>query len=437
MAEIDKFLKMGRQVGASDVHIAVEASPTIRLHGALRKVKYPPLSADDTRRMLYEIMNDQQRAMLERDWEIDISYHTEAAGRCRTNIAMHNRGVDGTFRLIPEDVLSLDELGFRPVIKRLLDYRQGLVLVTGMAGSGKTTTLAAMVRYLNERRRDHIITLEDPVEIIHPSRMCHVIQREVGVHTESFGRALRACLREDPDVIIVGEMRDLDTISNAITSAETGHLVLGTLHTTNAARTITRLLDVFPPNQQDQIRTQVADSLRGIVSQQLVPRADGEGRIACTEVLVVTPAISNLIKEDRTFQIPSLMQTGVKLGMQLMDDALYRLLQQGLITPETALERAYDRSKFTDLSKMREEQVNWDDLKQLPDDRLRRRMLVRSHVVVMDRKTRKARPIRRDRVPFLFYQTRHGKLPEDEIYAELTRLYPEIAEVEETTLPAM
>jgi len=320
------------------------------------------------------------------------------------------------------------------VIKKLLDYRQGMVLVTGMAGSGKTTTLAAMVHYLNSVRREHIITLEDPVEILHESRMCHVIQREVGVHTTSLGRALRACLREDPAVIIVGEMRDLETISNAITAAETGHLVLGTLHTTNAARTITRILDVFPASQQDQIRTMVADSLRGIISQQLVPRADGKGRIACMEVLVVTPAIANLIKEDRTFQIPSLMQTGVKLGMQLMDDGIYKLLQQGRITPETALERAYDPSKFTDLSKMRAEQVNWDEFKQLPDDRLRRRMLVKTGVVQIVRKTKKAKPISRERIPFLFYQVKHGKLPEDAIYAELVRLYPEIAEVAEVTL---
>ena len=243
-------------------------------------------------------------------------------------------------------------------------------------------------------------------------------------------------MREDPDVIIVGEMRDLETISNAITAAETGHLVLGTLHTTNAARTITRILDVFPPNQQAQIRTLVADSLRGIVSQQLVPTADGKGRLACTEVLVVTPAIANLIKEDRTFQIPSLMQTGVKLGMQLMDDAIYRFLQQGRITSETALERAYDRSKFADLSKMREEQVNWDEFKQLPDDRLRRKMLLKTGVVQIVRKTKKPRPINRSRIPFLFYQTQYGKLPEEAIYAELVRLFPEVAEVQESPVPA-
>jgi Tfp pilus assembly pilus retraction ATPase PilT len=281
-----------------------------------------------------------------------------------------------------------------------------------------------MVRYLNERRYDHIITLEDPIEILHPMIHCHVTQREVGRDTMSFARALRACLREDPDIIVVGEMRDLETISNAITAAETGHLVLATLHTTNASRTIGRILDVFPPSQQGQIRTMVADSLRGIISQQLVPTADGKGRVVCIEALVVTPAISNLIKDDRTFQIPSLMQTGVKEGMQLMDDGLYRLLQQGIISPETALERAYDRSKFTDLTAAREQQVNWDELVAQPDDKLKRRMLLKAGVIVMDSRTKDARHVKKERVPFLFYQTKHGKLPEAAIYAELVRLFP-------------
>lgn len=428
VAEIDKFLKMGRQVGASDVHIAVGLPPLLRLHGALRRIKYPELTAEQTKRFFDEIMSDDQRKTLEEKWELDISYQADGVGRCRTNVCRHNRGLDGTFRLIPSEVLDLDDLGFPPVVKRLLDYRQGMILITGQAGCGKTTTLAGMVKYLNEKRYEHIIALEDPIEILHESRKCHIIQREVGRHTTSFARALRACLREDPDIIIVGEMRDLDTVANAITAAETGHLVLGTLHTTSAARTVGRILDVFPPSQQDQIRTMVADSLRGILTQQLVPRADGKGRVVCVEVLVVTPAISNLIKEDRTFQIPSLMQTGIKQGMQLMDDALYRLLQQGLITPQTATERAYDRSKFADLSKMRAQQVNWEEFMALPDDRQKRKMLVRKGTVILDRKTKKVRPVGSDRVPFLFYQTKHGVLPEKDIYAELVRLFPEVAE---------
>jgi len=428
MAEVDKFLKMGRQLGASDVHIAVESPPLLRLHGALRKIKYRALTAEDTQRMLYEIMSDQQRRRLEREWEIDISYYAPEVGRCRCNIARQHRGLDATFRLIPERVATLKELGFPPVVEKLLDYRQGMILVTGQAGCGKTTTLAAMVRHLNERRREHIICLEDPIEILHESKKCHVIQREVGQHTSSFVRALRECLRQDPDVIVVGEMRDLETVSMAITAAETGHLVLGTLHTTNASRTIARILDVFPPGQQEQIRTMVADSLRGIICQQLIPRADGKGRVVCVEVLVVTPAIANLIKEDRTFQIPSLMQTGVKEGMQLMDDGLYKLLQRGLITPQAALERASDRSKFVDLTKMHAQAVNWDELRALPDEKSRRRMLEKAGVIQIDRRTKRAKPIMRERIPFLFYQTRYGKLPEDEIYAELLRLYPELAE---------
>jgi len=428
LAEIDKFLKMARQLGASDVHIAVGLSPMLRLHGTLRKIKYRDLTAEDTERFFMEILSDRQKKILDESWEIDVSYASDGVGRCRTNICRHQHGMDGTFRLIPEVIEDLDDLGFPPVVKRLMDYRQGMVLVTGQAGCGKTTTLAAMVKYLNENRRDHIIALEDPIEILHESKMCHIIQREVGRHTESFARALRACLREDPDVIIVGEMRDLDTVANAITAAETGHLVLGTLHTTSAPRTVGRILDVFPPGQQEQIRTMVADSLRGIITQQLVPRADGKGRVVCVEVLVITPAIANLIKEDRTFQIPSLMQTGIKEGMQMMDDALYKLLQQGHITPQTALERAYDRSKFADLTTMRDQQVNWEEFMALPDDKAKRRMLTGKAVVMVDRRTKRAKPISRDRVPFLFYQKKFGVLPEKDIYRELVRLYPEVAE---------
>jgi len=433
MAEIDKYLKMAKQVDASDMHFAVDAPPMLRLNGILRRVKHPPFSAEDTERMVMEILDDRQKARLAKDLELDFSYETEEVGRCRANACYQNRGIDCTMRVIPEKVQTLDELMFPPVVKKLLDYRQGLILVTGQCGCGKTTTLAACVDYLNHCRRDHIITLEDPIEILHENQMCHIIQREIGPHTESFARALRACLREDPDVIVVGEMRDLETISMAITAAETGHLVLGTLHTTNAHRTISRILDVFPPSQQDQIRTMVADSLRGIISQQLVPRADKQGRIVCTEVLVCTPAIANMIKEDKTYQIPSIMQTGVKLGMRLMDDSLYKLLQQGLVTPETALSRAYDPTKFRDLTERREGQVDWVEFKELKDDRAKRRMLRRKGVVILDRRTKKMRPISKSRVPFLFYQSQYGKLPEDEIYRELTRLYPEIAEAPEET----
>ena len=425
MAEIDKFIRMARQIDASDVHIAVGSPPMVRLNGMLRKVKHPPFTPDDTRRMFYEILAEPARKELEENWELDVSYSLEDGALP----GQHLRPEPRSGRDVPAHPEHGEKPGrarFPAVVKKLLEYRQGMILVTGQAGCGKTTTLAAMVRHLNERRYDHIICLEDPIEILHPMIHCQITQREVGRDTLSFGRALRACLREDPDIIVVGEMRDLDTISNAITAAETGHLVLATLHTTNAARTIGRILDVFPPSQQGQIRTMVADALRGVISQQLVPTADGKGRVVCIEALVVTPAISNLIKDDRTFQIPSLMQTGVKQGMQLMDDGLYRLLQQGVISPETALERAYDRSKFTDLTKAREQQVNWDELMALPDDKSKRRMLVDVGVIVLDRKTQEAKYVKKDRVPFLFYQTRHGKLPEEAIYAELVRLFPEV-----------
>ena len=435
MAEIDKFLKMAKQVDASDVHFAVEATPMLRLHGNLRRIKHAPFTAEDTKRMFMEILREREQGMLERDLELDFSYEAPEVGRCRANVCVQNRGLDATMRLIPGKVQTLDELMFPPVVKKLLDYRQGLLLVTGQCGCGKTTTLAACVDYLNNSRHDHIITLEDPIEILHENKLCHIIQREIGPHTESFARALRACLREDPDVIIVGEMRDLETISMAITAAETGHLVLGTLHTTSAHRTISRILDVFPPSQQDQIRTMVADSLRGIISQQLVPKADGKGRIVCTEVLVCTPAIANMIKEDKTFQIPSMMQTGVKLGMRLMDDSLYKLLQQGLVTPEVALARAYDPTKFRDLTARRKDQVDWVEFRSLKDDRAKQKVLRKTGVVMWDRRLKQAKPISKDRIPFLFYQTTYGKLPEDEIYAELKRLFPGIAEAAEEARP--
>ena len=428
MPEIDKFLKMAKQVDASDVHFAVGAAPMLRLHGILRRIKHTPFTAEDTKRMFMEILDDREQKILAEEFELDFSYETPGVGRCRANICVQNHGLDATMRLIPEKVQSLDELMFPPVVKKLLDYRQGLILVTGQCGCGKTTTLAACVDYLNNRRHDHIITLEDPIEILHENKLCHVIQREIGPHTDSFARALRACLREDPDIIVVGEMRDLETISMAITAAETGHLVLGTLHTTSAHRTISRILDVFPPSQQDQIRTMVADSLRGIISQQLVPKADGKGRVVCTEVLVCTPAISNMIKEDKTFQIPSMMQTGVKLGMRLMDDSLYKLLQQGLVTPEVAMSRAYDQTKFRDLTTRHDHQVDWTAFNKLKDDKAKQKALRKRGVVMWDRKQKKAKPMRPDRIPFLFYQTDYGKLPEEEIYAELKRLFPEIAE---------
>ena len=424
MPEVDRLLKTAANNAASDLHLCVGAPPTLRHNGVLKKLKLPLLTPEDTERMILEMLTEEQRAALEKELELDLSYVADGIGRCRTNVTIQNRGMDVTLRLIPDKILTLDELGFPDVVKKLCDYRQGMVLVTGQAGSGKTTTLAAMVNYVNGTRQDHIITLEDPIEILHRSNKCHIIQREVGVHTASFARALRACLREDPDVIMVGEMRDLETISMAITAAETGHLVLATLHTTSASRTITRILDVFPPSQQSQIRTMVAESLRGILTQQLVPTADGKGRIVCLEILVVTPAVANLIRQDRTYQIPSSMQTGVRLGMRLMDDSLYALLQQGLITPEIALERCFDRSKFTEIDGEGQEGLDWDEFRKLTADKEKKKVLLKKKVVAWDRKAKHAKTLSKSNVPFLFHMSSHGRMPVDEIYAEIVRLFP-------------
>jgi len=346
MPQIDKLLKMAKEIGASDLHISVGSPPILRLHGVLRRTKYPPLTAQQTKALIMDMLTKEQQERFLARKELDLCYEVPGVGRFRTNVLCQRKGVDAALRVIPSEVRTLDDLGLPSVVKTLLSYRQGLILVTGTAGCGKTTTLGGMIDYLNETRRDHIITVEDPIEIVHKSKKCHVSQREVGPHTNSFSIALRAALREDPDIILVGEMRDLETMSMAITSAETGHLVLATLHTSSAARTVSRLLDVFPPNQQPQIRAMVSESLRGIICQQLVPRADGKGRVLALEICVVTPAISNLIREDKTYQIPSQMQIGQHLGMQLLDDHLEALVRTGFITKQEAYERANEKKRF-------------------------------------------------------------------------------------------
>ncbi|MEW6359683.1 MAG: type IV pilus twitching motility protein PilT [Planctomycetota bacterium] len=346
MPEIDKLLRMANEIGASDLHISVGAPPILRLHGVLRRTKHPPFSAEQTKKLIMDFLTPDQKKRFQETKELDLCYELSDIGRFRTNVLYQRKGIDASFRVIPSQVRTIDELGLPSVTKTLLAYRQGLILVTGAAGTGKTTTLAAMIDYLNQTRRDHIITVEDPIEIIHTSKGCHVTQREVGPHTNSFGIALRAALREDPDIILVGEMRDLETMSMAITSAETGHLVLATLHTSSAPRTINRVLDVFPPRQQPMIRAMVSESLRGILCQQLVPRADGQGRVLALEICVVTPAISNLIREQKAFQITSQMQIGQHLGMQLLDDHLESLLKTGFIARQEAYERANEKKRF-------------------------------------------------------------------------------------------
>jgi twitching motility protein PilT len=284
--------------------------------------------------------------VLEKNQGIDFSYEVPGLARFRANVIRQRNGHDAVFRIIKTTVRTMDELGLPEQLKVLTQYHNGLVLVTGAVGSGKSTTLAAMVQEVNTHRNDHIITLEDPIEYVFVPANCQITQREVHAHTESFGAALRGSLREDPDVIIVGEMRDLETISLAITASETGHLVIATLHTSNAARTLDRVLDAFPVEQQGQIRTMVSESLRGIISQQLVPRADGRGRVVALEIMVNTPAVANLIRESKTFMLPGIIQVGKKLGMKLMDDSLMELMEQGIISPHEAFDRAEQKKVF-------------------------------------------------------------------------------------------
>lgn len=338
---VDRYLLVGQESGASDIHLGVNSRPIWRRHGLLEPIwlQAPVLTAADTERLAYGFLTEPQKKQLEEQGDVDFAYAT-SFGRFRTSVVRHRLGVDLVFRIISTALRSLDELGLPESLKLLTQYHNGLVLVTGAVGSGKSTTLAALVNEVNINRKDHIITLEDPIEYVIASKGCHVTQREVHTHTASFGTALRGALREDPDVIMVGEMRDLETIQLAITAAETGHLVLGTLHTGNASRTLDRVLDVFPTDQREQIRIMVSESLRGVISQQLVPRADGNGRVLALEVLVNTPAVGNVIREGRTFMLPGIIQTGRKLGMKLMDDSLMELYDQKLITQEEAIARA-------------------------------------------------------------------------------------------------
>ncbi|MEY2481096.1 MAG: twitching motility protein PilT [Verrucomicrobiota bacterium] len=338
---VDQYLAIGQKAGASDIHLGVNAPPLWRLNGNLQPIwpDAPRLTAEDTTALAESFLSEHQRAQLSERGDSDFAYANDL-GRFRTIVARQRLGVDLVFRIINTNVRTMDELGLPEHLKLLTRYQNGLILVTGSVGSGKSTTLAALVEQVNIERREHIITLEDPIEYVFEPKGCHITQREVHTHTLSFGAALRGALREDPDVIMVGEMRDLETISLAITASETGHLVLGTLHTGNASRTLDRLLDVFPPDQQEQIRIMVSESLRGVISQQLVPKIDNSGRVLALETLTNTPAVANVIREAKTFMLPGIIQTGKKQGMQLMDDALVDLYDRGLISADEALARA-------------------------------------------------------------------------------------------------
>ncbi len=341
MRHVDDYLEVGQKAGASDVHLAVNAQPRWRLHGRLEPIwpDAPLLTAEQTAALAEAFVPDVYKNELNTRGDSDFAYENEFA-RYRTSVVRQRLGIEIVFRVINSHVRTMDELGLPERLKLLTRYQNGLILATGSVGTGKSTTLAAMVEQVNMERRDHIITLEDPIEYILTSKNCHVTQREIFTHSDSFATALRASLREDPDVIMVGEMRDLETISLAITAAETGHLVLATLHTSSAARTLDRLLDVFPSHQQEQIRVMVSESLRGVISHQLIPRADGTGRVLALEILTNTPAVANVIREAKTYMLPGIIQTGKKQGMRLMDDTLIELCQRGLISPQEAYARA-------------------------------------------------------------------------------------------------
>ncbi len=344
--DITELLVLTKQREASDLHLVSGAPPTLRINGRMVRLEGDALGREDLHTMLYDILTDDQKARFEATHDLDFSLELAGVGRFRVNAFLQRRGEGMVMRLIPAKIRSLDDLGMPPVLKDLAMKDRGLVLVTGPTGSGKSTTLAAMVDHINERREDHIITIEDPIEFVHESRKCNVNQREVGPHTQSFGAALRSALREDPDVILVGEMRDLETIAQAITAAETGHLVLSTLHTNNAAQTISRVVDVFPTHHQEQIRIQLADALLGVVAQTLIPTLDGSGRVAAIEVMVATPAVRNMVRENKTHQLPSAIQTGAKDGMQSLDQHLKTLVKQRRISTEEALKRAVERDAF-------------------------------------------------------------------------------------------
>lgn len=345
---VDEYLKLGREYECSDIHLATAFPPAWRRYGALSPIwpDHPPLKPEETEKLVRSFIGEAEWNRVQEKGDIDFAYHG-SDGRYRASVVKQRLGYDMVFRIINTKMRTMEEIGL-PIehIIPLTRYQNGLILVTGSVGSGKSTTLASIVDFINTDREDHILTLEDPIEYVFESKGSHVNQREVHKHTESFARALRGALREDPDVIMVGEMRDLETIQLALTAAETGHLVLGTLHTGNAPRTLDRVLDVFPINQRDQIRIMVSESLRGVLSQQLIPTADGESRALATELLVNTPAVANCIREGKTYMLPGIMQTGKHVGMITMDESLKKLYVKGRITAEELLFRAEDKAQM-------------------------------------------------------------------------------------------
>lgn len=348
MAQIDTYFTQMKEHGASDLHMVVGFPPLLRLRGDLIPLDAPALTAESNKEILYEILEPKQREALENNRDLDKAYELDGVGRFRCNFLYQHRGIGAVFRIIPTTILTLDQLGMPDVVREIATYERGLVLVTGPTGSGKSTTMAAIIDMINDTYPKHIITIEDPLEFVHPNKKCVFSQREIGTHAESFATALMVANREDPDVILVGEMRDLETISLALTCAELGILVFGTLHTNSAAKTIDRIINAFPADQQAQTRTMLSESLKAVIAQQLLKTRDGKGRCAALEVLIGSSALAAIIRDGKITQIDSLIQTGTALGMQSMDKHLQELVDSGKITRDAAREKAMDKKLFTD-----------------------------------------------------------------------------------------
>ncbi len=351
MAKIDAFFKLMNDQGASDLHLVSGQAPALRINGEMERVKYKTLDNDSLKEMLYEISPEDKVKTFEETGDVDFGYEIPGLARYRANFFMQKYGVAAVFREIPSTILTAEQLGLPTVVSKLAGLPRGLVLVTGPTGSGKSTTLAAIIDQANRNRKDHIITVEDPIEFVHVSQACIVNHREVGLHTKTFSAALKGALREDPDIILVGEMRDLETISLAIEAASTGHLVFGTLHTSSAPKTVDRVIEVFPSSEQAQIRSTLSDGLRAVIAQVLFKRIDKKGRCAALEILIAVPAVRNLIREAKTHQIASMIQTGKKYGMQLLDDAIMELFNKGWIAIDEAYMKANDKTRFRPLLK--------------------------------------------------------------------------------------
>ncbi|MCX5856757.1 MAG: type IV pilus twitching motility protein PilT [Deltaproteobacteria bacterium] len=346
MAKIDAFFELMHEQGASDLHLVTGQQPALRIRGDIERIKFNVLENDELKAMLYEITPEHKVKQFEETGDVDFAYEIPGLARYRANFFMQKYGCAAVFREIPTKIMTADQLGLPAVVSKLASLPRGLVLVTGPTGSGKSTTLAAIIDEANRTRKDHIITVEDPIEFVHTSQSCIVNHREVGIHTKTFTAALRGALREDPDIILVGEMRDLETIRLAVEAASTGHLVFGTLHTSSAAKTVDRVIEVFPASEQMQIRSTLADGLRAVLSQVLFKRVDKKGRCAALEIMIANSAVRNLVREAKTFQIPSMIQTGKKFGMQLLDDSIMDLLNKGWISPDEAYIKANDKTKF-------------------------------------------------------------------------------------------